>query len=659
MQPLDLFTLACLVACLVICSLSWRTWRARALSVVGVSLLATAAYGLESFRLATRTAPRLALERSVVTRGPRLSRNERYVSSDKCQACHQAEYASWRRTYHRTMTQLALPENVQSDFRDATVNSRGIDYRVFREGDTFWAEMPDPDRMMLAIQGGRDIDPASIERVRRQVVMTTGSHHYQTFWVRSGRFDTVLQTLPLVYLPGEDQWIPRENAFLQPADSERMITQWNTHCIKCHSTGGVPGVKGPQTVRTEVGELGIACEACHGPAEEHVAANRSPLRRYGLHVGGAVDGTIVNPARLDHRKSSEVCGQCHGLFTAASEQAGMHYAEKGSSYRPGGDLSRERFYINFPTADSPPGEWENFRLNREFFKNSWWDDGTILVGGREYTAMQSVPCFTRGDMSCLSCHSMHHSDPNDQLKPGMEGAAACVQCHDEPLYTERVAEHTRHAPDSSGSNCLNCHMPHTTYALFSGIRNHTISSPSVASSVRHATPNACNLCHLDRTLAWTQDRLVEWYGHERLELDEDQRTVAASVLWLVKGNAALRIVTAWHFGWADARAASGSAWTPPFLAQLLVDPYGAVRHVARNSLRSVRGFEDLEFDFLGDASHRERVAARVREVWRAADEKVSAAGGAALLLSVDGTLDEPRFERLLSERDDTPVRIAE
>src|SRR5688500_8972952 len=33
-----------------------------------------------------------------------------YVGSNRCQACHPREYASWHESYHRTMTQVATPD---------------------------------------------------------------------------------------------------------------------------------------------------------------------------------------------------------------------------------------------------------------------------------------------------------------------------------------------------------------------------------------------------------------------------------------------------------------------------------------------------------------------------------------------------------------------
>jgi hypothetical protein len=105
---------------------------------------------------------------------PRLQRGSNYVSSATCQACHPGEYATWHRTYHRTMTQVALPENVAGRFDDTTILSDGLPYRVFREDDAFYAEMPDPDVMMYVVQGGRKLAWEEIPRVTRPVVMTTG-----------------------------------------------------------------------------------------------------------------------------------------------------------------------------------------------------------------------------------------------------------------------------------------------------------------------------------------------------------------------------------------------------------------------------------------------------------------------------------------------------
>lgn len=614
---------------------------------------------------------------------PRLQREDAYVSSNRCIGCHPAEHASWHRTFHRTMTQVAMPDNVVGAFDGTTVFSNGLEYRVFRQGDEFWAEMPDPEIMMYVVQGAQrgtakqigemtylvkkskdapveKLNLRDVPRVRRQVLMTTGSHHYQTYWVDgSAKFGRLLQTLPLIYLIRDERWIPREAAFMHPPGVTHMITQWNNHCIKCHSTGGNPALD-PKTGKfdTRVGELGIACEACHGPGEEHIRVNQSPLRRYQLHLSGQSDPTIVNPENLDHRASSQICGQCHGVFIPRKSYA-MKYAFDGILYRPGQDLHETRYYIQHPENDPTANRQKELRRNRKFFRERWWDDGTVMAGGREFSALSVSGCYLRGKISCLSCHSMHDSKPADQLKPGMREPIACTQCHDQAEYTTEIESHTFHAPESSGSNCLNCHMPHTTYALLGAIRNHQIASPNAVSSIRHGVPNACNLCHLDKTLEWTQSHMSQWYGHEISPLDEDQQDTSAALLWLLKGHAGQRVITAWHFGWKPAREVSGSDWLAPFQARLLNDPYGVVRYVAERNLRQLPGFEGFRYDFLAAEEELQSDVDEVIQRWRGNRGESISRTGEEICIDADGNVMEAKVSRLIQARDDRPVTIKE
>lgn len=584
-----------------------------------------------------------------------------YVSSDQCRSCHPGEHASWQRSYHRTMTQAALPENVLGSFDGSTVKVDGLPYRVYREGDEFWAEMPDPDDLMEIMQFGKPKPLNQVAQVKRRVVMTTGSHHYQTYWVNSHQVDSVLQTLPMVYLRADQRWIPRPAAFMRPADYPGMYTQWNHHCIQCHSTGGVPGLKKDQPLKTqlqtEVGELGISCEACHGPGRDHVRRHQNPIVRYQQHATAEPDPTIINPARLDHRRSSEICGQCHGVFIR-DEKQGMEFAQHGDAYRPGDEVDRFRYYIDFPREDSSAERWAEFRNNRQFYRERWWEDGTMLAGGREYSAIKVSGCYLRGEISCLSCHSMHDSDPVDQLRTDISGNFSCTQCHQDEKYTKKIAEHTHHGADSSGSQCMNCHMPHTTYALLSAIRNHQISSPDLVASIKYGTPNACNLCHLDQTLGWAQSTMADWYGTRQIELSADQQQVAASVLWLLKGNAAQRVIAAWHMRWGPALEASGRGWQTALLAPVLTDPYGVVRYVAHRSLEQVLD-RRIAYDFVGRPEDWDAVVRQVRQ-WSA--EQVGSVKPwqrERVLIQADGQPDHGLIDKLWQQRDNSPVSIKE
>lgn len=628
------------------------------LAVTGLSICLLLSVRWSGFKkLRSYQQDRATVEASV----PELNAVETYTGSSQCRSCHPGEHDSWYRTFHRTMTQTAVGDHVLGRFDGTEIQSDGLTYRVFKEGHFFKAEMPDPDEMMFVVQGGKPGRLEDIERVERTVVMTTGSHHYQTYWVESPRFDRLLQTLPLVYLIEDQRWIPREAAFMRgPEDRHRFITQWNHHCIRCHSTAGVPGLNDETgLLESRVGELGISCEACHGPGQQHIEKHRNPLTRYRSLLSGEPDDSIVNPAKLDPKRSTQVCGQCHGVFVMEDEYA-MDYAYKGPIYRPGDDLHKTRYFIQYPRRDDPDANWEELRKNRKFFRERWWDDGTILAGGREYTALAVSDCYTKGSMSCLSCHSMHDSDPVDQLTKGMETNRACVQCHIDPQYNESLRKHTHHDPTSSGSQCMNCHMPHTTYALLGAIRSHQIESPDPSRSIRFGTPNACNLCHLDQTLEWTQQTMGEWYDYAPIDTSKDEKEIAASLLWLIKGHAAQRAIVSWHLGWETALDVSGKDWMAPFQALLLKDSYEAVRYIAQRQLKKLPGFESFSYDFLSHATELDRVANSVQLKWAENSvEPVLQENPARLLLETNGELMHDRIEKLLEERDNRFVTIKE
>jgi len=588
---------------------------------------------------------------------PEIRLDKGYVSSRACLECHQEEHASWHRSYHRTMSKPALPGNVKGDFSGTTVDCSGLPYRVYTKDGAFWAEMPDPDQLMYIVQGGRKTPLEQVPRVHRQVVMTTGSHHYETYWVESPRYPKLLQTLPLVYLLAEKRWAPRDEVFMKgPEDKERLVTQWNHHCIRCHSTGGNPGLDARGQLQTQVAEFGIACEACHGPGGPHIAFRRDEAAA----LAAKKSDPIVNPKKLSPVRSSEVCGQCHGVFTMKDDFA-MEYARHGEMFRPGEDVHRTRYYIQYPGTNAPPDRQEDLRRNPSFFRERWWDDGTILAGGREYTAMSASACYQGGQLSCLNCHSMHQSEPTDQLKIFKERNEACTSCHQEAKYNAELARHTFHAPASSGSECVNCHMPHTTYALLGAIRSHQIDSPSIHASARTGTPNACNLCHLDKTLDWTQEHLAKNYGTALAPLSAEQKEISAALLWLLKGHAGQRAIAAWHFGWPPARAASngllGEAWGAPFLAELLADDYGVVRHVAGGALRALPGFSEFKFDFLAVPAAREAKRAEARQAWSALLPKP--AESPAILLGTGGALRTNEINRLVRGQDRRSVTIKE
>jgi hypothetical protein len=549
----------------------------RARGAVLTALLATS--GISAIAI----HPRAATERHPAR--PKEPRTSMYVGSGACRGCHPSEHASWSRTWHRTMTQDATTRTVL-----APLDGEHLDAR----DDVVYVKMKDGDR---------------------RVVLTTGSHREQTYWY-ADKSDELALT-PFVWLVREKRFVPRRDAFLTPPDREVPSPRWNSSCIACHAVAGEPG-RDKRSFDTRAAELGVACEACHGPGASHVERHRDPVERYMQHASKRADPTIVHPRRLPPSLSAAVCGQCHA-YAFPRDESQWWTTGYALSFRAGDDLGRSRMILDPDTLEQPGAP----QLDAEA-RSPFWPDGSIRVGGREYNGMIQSPCW-RGEgerkITCLSCHSMHSGDPAGQIDPKKSG---CAGCH------TMTSEHSHHAPGSPGAECVACHMPKTSYALFSAVRSHRIEKPSAELTAETGKPNACNLCHLDKTLAWTAARLTEWYGTKPVQDARDE--VSEGMFEALTGDAAMRVVV------ADALGKRGDPWQAAILAELVADPYAAVRFVAARSLRAQPGFEDLAIDFPGDGdAARRSVLARIRP----------------------DAVDPGLVHALLSTRDDRAVTIAE
>jgi len=573
-----------------------------------------------------------------------------YVSSDTCRACHPSQYASWHGSYHRTMTQLASPATVAANFDAVTVDVvPGAPMILEQRGQELWADFADPDDRGPTPEPDTGIRHHG--RIKRQVVMTTGSHNQQIYWYTTGH-SRILGQLPAIWLAADRRWIPRRAAIMSPPGRALSETGgWNGICVACHATNGQPRFDTPfgsqpiesQAADTRAVEFGIACEACHGPSEDHARANRNPLRRYTLHLSGGADSTIVQPKRLDPRRSSQVCGQCHSFWEFPDRQHDRDANAHGLPYRPGDELTATRFIVQ-PTKDTDSPTMKAFlEEDAGFIRDIFWSDGMVRATGREYNGLVDSPCYKNAHddartMTCFSCHTMHRTADDtratadwadDQLAPNATGSGACVQCH--ALAPQAVEAHTHHRADSAGSSCYNCHMPYTTYGLLKTIRSHQISNPSVTATLETGRPNACNLCHLDKTLAWTADALEQWYRTPKPPLADDEQSIAASVLWLLKGDAGQRAIIAQSMGWAPAQQASGGGWLAPYLALSAKDSYDAVRYIASRSLSTLPSFR------------RDRLPR----------------GTTQLLINADGTFDATAVNRLVRARNNRRVIFRE
>jgi predicted CXXCH cytochrome family protein len=544
------------------------------------------------------------------------------------------------------MTQRMSTNTVQAIFEGTIMESGGARLSLHQSGNQFWVDIQAIEELEAARRAN---GPPPVPN-RIPMEMVTGSHHFEVFWIPTGHGNRQIG-FPFTWLVAEKKWVLRNDAFIRDPDIEPRPEQWNTICIRCHTTGARPMPNSEKKrFDTHVTELGIACEACHGPGETHVSAEKKHRRE--ATDSGHSHTNIIQPAHLDHVRSSQVCGFCHSMKWFDRTPT---WNQNGFAYRPGDDLEQTTPIIRPTKLAEQPWLNEVLAKHPDILEEFFWPDGMIRVAGREFNGLIESACYQKGELACVTCHSMHKSDPDKQLKDGMNGNQACLGCHQN--FQTNLSAHTHHANDSSGSLCYNCHMPYTSYGLLRGIRSHQIERPTIASTLKAGRPNACNLCHLDKTLRWTAQHLSEWYGQPSPELSDEDGKIAAMVKLLVSGDTGQRALAAFSFGWKPALAASGDDWEAPLLAGLLEDRYAAVRFIAYRSLTRLPGFAAFTYDFEAEEEHWHDSQRQVFEMWRT---------GAASIPHRPETLTGPgpafngeTFSQLLQHRNNHPVHLRE
>ena len=400
--------------------------------------------------------------------------------------------------------------------------------------------------------------------------------------------------LPIAWDIAAQRFIHMNGAFLTPdpnmppdspegpgsvarADYDRHVTRWNDNCVFCHNVRPNPGLDA-RTGRfeTSVAELGVACEACHGPGAAHEARNANPLRRYALHVSRAADPTITNPSRLSPARSAEVCGRCHGQ-RITSNIARVHAL--GDAFIPGQVLSEQSRPLTRETT-----------LNGEpnTFAARFWSDGTPRLTAYEFQGYLGSPCTNGAKFSCESCHSMHEGPAAGQIRPGKEGDRACTQCHAQYVDAAAQTAHTHHDVRGSGGRCIACHMPPVVYGLVGVRLSHRIEVPNPSANAEQARPDACTSCHIDQTRRWAGEKMGLWPHAPAQHTSTDTLLPEVSER-LLAGDPIERAIA------ADALGREGAHYAPahrPRIVGLLADAmledtYPAVRAIAGRSMQAL------------------------------------------------------------------------
>jgi len=79
-------------------------------------------------------------------------------------------------------------------------------------------------------------------------------------------------------------------------------------------------------------------------------------------------------------------------------------------------------------------------------------------------------------------------------------------------------------------------MPRINEGLEHMVRTHTIFKPTNKAMIEAGQANACNLCHLDKSINWTLEHLEKRYGRkyneQRISTNYIDRTKPAVLSWL-------------------------------------------------------------------------------------------------------------------------------
>ena len=428
--------------------------------------------------------------------------DDAYRGSGACQRCHEGEYTSWSKTLHVQMTKPIAEARVEGAFgedRPVRLDAYGRSYVMEKRGGRYFVSIA---------HGGR---PAE----KFEVHYTLGARRFQGYLSKLP--DGRIYVLPIFWHNASKRWLDWKEITPIPDDPDHDLRQiWNVTCVNCHATNLAKNFDvATKTYATTWTEMGIACEACHGPGRDHVALmeewaknpasrpefdNSSKNRELGRTL------RIFSPKSAPPREVFDTCGYCHG------NKNNVFFG-----FTPGDRLEDYAlpFLISQPIPDNDP-------------QGEFWPDGKPSRFNRPQAIMQTG-CFQRGQATCTNCHKAHGSTNSHMLKIEVETPAGghtkqsdalCTQCHTKAGEAASAGgagrdwtQHTHHAADSQGSRCIECHMSDVNWRLITRRRDHTFQPPVPELTVRFGEPNACTTCHEDKSPEWAISVMDRWWGN--------------------------------------------------------------------------------------------------------------------------------------------------
>jgi predicted CXXCH cytochrome family protein len=389
-----------------------------------------------------------------------------YVGTQACTGCHKDAAAAWTGSHHALAWTWPTAETVLGDFDNATFEGADMAVQFRTQDGGYHADVTESDG---TTRDYRIHSVVGIEPLQQYLIET-----------EPGR----LQSFDVVWDKGGRRWYhlyPEQD--LPPGDGMHWTgpyKTWNARCAECHATG----YQRNYTDRTRryastQAEIGVGCEACHGPGSAHLdwAAGR-PVPA-GLTASGLTADFGTGGAR-----DAELCAGCHSRREPLSDGNPV----PGTDYADAYNLSLLQ-----------PGLYHA--------------DGQILDEVYVYGSFLQSKMAARG-VGCMNCHDPHTA----QLRA--EGNAICTQCHspagnpDFPTLSLTLydsPDHTHHPEGSDGAQCRNCHMIERTYMGVDGRRDHSFRIPRPDLGAQTGGPDACTDCHADRDQDWAAAQIAGWF----------------------------------------------------------------------------------------------------------------------------------------------------
>ncbi len=388
-----------------------------------------------------------------------------YVTSQVCAECHEREYADWSDSHHSWAWREPARENVLGDFNDATFEHKGFRYHFQTDNGSYFivADSPDGEAMRYRVRYTVGVTPL------QQYLVETGSGRLQALDVA---WDTERKRWYHLY-PTQD--VSAGNGMHWMGSYKN----WNARCAECHATDFQKYYEPLENKYSSLqAEIGVGCEACHGPGEAHLAWARQPKRFDRMRWAGvdALGLTSASSAMVE----IDLCAACH----SRREPLGADSPPPGAAFDDHYRLALLRDGLYFP-------------------------DGQIRDEVYVYGSFLQSKMYASG-VRCTHCHEPH----GVALK--LEGNALCTQCHNaqgNPAFpTLRKAEydtpaHHFHDQHSDASACKNCHMPQRNYMVVDGRRDHSFRIPRPDLSVKLDTPDPCTQCHQGKTPEWAVQQI--------------------------------------------------------------------------------------------------------------------------------------------------------